>query len=76
MNNKKILKTTGIEVFTNYGIYAFIKEFNYDEKTIKLFLRSIFPNPNTFYYHWAKKENNIKSRVSELKKINQHTQIK
>jgi hypothetical protein len=71
MNDKKIEKTTGIEVFTNYGIDAFIKEFNYDEKSIKFFLRSIFPNPNTFYYHWAKKENNIQSRVSELKKINQ-----
>jgi hypothetical protein len=76
MNDNKIEKTTGIEIFTQFGIDAFIKEFKYDEKSIKKFLQTVFPNPNTFYYHWAKKENSIQSRIVTLKEKDEISSLK
>lgn len=71
MNNVIDTSLTGSELLNQIAIDFIIKDCKFDEKSIKIVLTKIFPNKNTLAYHWAKKENNIKSRIHKLQFENQ-----
>ena len=43
------------------GLQSIIKELNYADQTIKEFFKNMFPDENTFKYHWYRKKNSIKN---------------
>jgi len=62
LNNLK-----GQDAVNQLGFDFIIVDCKFDEKLIKLVVKDLFPNENTFNYHWSKKENNIKSRIAKLR---------
>jgi hypothetical protein len=57
----------GMDGVNQLGFDFIIIDCKFDEKLIKLVVKELFPNENTFNYHWSKKENNIKSRIHQLR---------
>jgi hypothetical protein len=72
LSTKEIKQTRLFDEYLNFnsdafafieykGLQSIIKELNYQDQTIKDFFKNMFPDENTFKYHWYRKKNNIKS---------------
>ena len=59
---------TGYDLLVQDAIDRIITECRYNEKLIKQTIRDrYFQNVDTLSYHWAKKANNIRSRIHFLR---------
>lgn len=76
MNNadeiSKDLEIKGADLVLQDAFDLIITECKYNEKLIKQTIRDrYFPNVDTLSYHWARKKNNIQSRIHKLKTSNE-----
>lgn len=58
---------SGIDFIHLKGLENIIIQLAYDDNTIKAFFRQVFPDDNSFKYHYYKKKFNVRQILSEMK---------